>query len=66
MKKILLIIILTSISFSCAKQSDVDCLTERLEIIEKFDRLIELANGDLETIASLKKQKNDKLALLDC
>jgi hypothetical protein len=41
MKKLLLLILLASISISCAKQSDLDCLEEKLEIIEKYDRLID-------------------------
>ncbi|MDP3313776.1 hypothetical protein [Lutibacter sp.] len=65
MKKLLFLTAFVLLSISCAKQSDVDCLAEKLEIIEQFDRLIELSQ-DAEGRASLIRQKNDRIANLNC
>ena len=67
MKKIYLalIILLSLIQFSCSND-DNDCLKEKLEIIEKYDKLIELAESDPAQKAALEGEKKAKLKLLDC
>ncbi len=66
MKKLYYTIILTSLLFSCAKQSDVDCLNEKLQVIEKYDRLLDLASDDTAQYESIKRERDAALSKLDC
>ena len=66
MRNILLIASLIIITISCAKQSDIDCLTEKLNTIERYDNLIELANDDYVQQQNLIQEKRIALSKLDC
>ncbi len=65
MKKIILLAAFTLLSFSCSDNND-DCLSEKNEIIERFTKLIKLAEGDDAQKAALIQQRDDKLNNLDC
>jgi hypothetical protein len=66
MKKLILLTALALITISCAKQSDVDCLSEKLNTIERYDNLIELANDDSVQQQNLISEKRLALSKLDC
>jgi len=62
----LLFLLLFSFSSCSDNDNDNDCLVEKLEIIEKYDRLIELAEGDEAQQDALIRNKNALLDRLDC
>ncbi len=65
-KLLFLFLLLLSI-FSCSKSDDNnDCLDEKNAIIEKYDRLIDLAEGDEAQQAVLIRNKQAELDRLDC
>jgi hypothetical protein len=66
MKRLLILMSVFIVSFSCSNDDKVDCLAEKLEIIETFDRLIELAEGDDEQQRTLRRNKQNALDALDC
>lgn len=65
MRKFILLILLT-ISFSSCSKDDDNCQDKRAEIIERYDRLIELAEGDDAQQATLIRNKENELERLDC
>ena len=65
MKKLILLFTFLFLTFSCSENEN-ECLNEKLEIIERFNKLIELAENDGAEKASLIKQRGDKIKLLGC
>jgi len=63
MKKIILMIGLVLISFSCSNKED-DCRLDRLELIAKYDML--MSGATPEKISVLKMELDAKLRNLDC
>ncbi|MFD0990757.1 hypothetical protein ACFQ1R_11665 [Mariniflexile jejuense] len=64
-KYLIILIIFNFIQVSCTNEED-NCLAEKQEIIEKFNELIESANGDESKIKALIKQRDDKIRILGC
>jgi len=64
-KYLIIIIILNFTQVSCSNEEN-DCLTEKNEIIERFNKLIELAEGDVSKTKALIKQRDDKIKILGC
>jgi hypothetical protein len=62
----LTLLILLIISFSSCSNDDDNCQDERSEIIERYDRLIELAEGDDAQQEVLIRNKEEALEALDC
>jgi hypothetical protein len=65
MKRIKLLSILSLMFFSCSDKEN-KCVDKRMEIIESYDRLIELAEGDEIQQAVLIRNKASKLEELGC
>ena len=65
MKKLILIILLTLSVLSCSNDDD-NCEEQRAEIIERFERLIELAEGDEQQQQILIRDRDLALRGLDC
>ncbi|MDE1206836.1 hypothetical protein [Tenacibaculum larymnensis] len=67
MKYNYLVLIMTlCFSFVSCSNDENDCLSEKTEIIEKFNKLIELAEGDEAQQKALIQQRDDKLKSLNC
>jgi len=66
MRKIILIAIICLSLTSCEKDSDIDCLSEKKELIETYDKRLELAGDDLDTQKALYRELSAKLSRLDC
>ena len=64
--KAFLLFYLLLFSISSCSNNDNECLDKRVEIIEKYDKLIELAKGDEAEKAALIRNKNIELDRLDC
>ena len=60
------LLFLLLISFSSCSDNENECLDERKDIIESYDRLIELAEGDEAQQATLIRNKALKLEKLGC
>ena len=65
MKKLILIILLILSILSCSNDDD-NCEVQRAEIIEKYERLIELAEGDEQQQQTLIRDRDVALRGLDC
>ena len=64
-KYLIIIIIFNFTQVSCSNEQN-ECLIEKNEIIERFNKLIELAEGDESQKKALIKQRDGKIELLGC
>jgi hypothetical protein len=62
----LILLILLSISFSSCSKDDNNCQEKRTEITEKYNKLIELAEGDDAQQATLIRNRDVQLEKLGC
>ena len=62
----LLLFIFVLFLFSCSNDDKVDCLAEKLEIIEKYDALILLEETNELNDELLERNKQIELEALDC
>jgi hypothetical protein len=64
-KYLIIIIILNFTLVSCSNEEN-NCLTEKNEIIERFNKLIELAEGDELQKRALIQQRDANIKKLGC